>query len=290
MSKAWIEQEHAFGNVSPFLQFQPSVHFPAFQVCIGRSIGCQSSEPSPDLHSAADIRCHTSPSGGVHTYMHIPKYVLAITNPFIAFPCHCHLPSRHASPLSWTTNSQCPGTTPISHRVSKLETHIFVIITHLGAQVDSWVCRGRRFDERETAALVLVVSRTWGGEALWRVRTYALHHQGFLFQTDPIYKRGFSQIRSFDKHCTEYICTSIGLGTIPFRLLLCFSKQPRYIWIIKERKVGSNMSLIHLPGEGNPLHISASLHHSGGDSHPVVPLQSSPFILFLLGNTSPSIS
>ena len=123
------------------------------------------SEPSPDpcLHSAADIRCHTSPSGGVHTYMHIPKYVLAITNPFIAFPCHCHLPSRHASPLSWTTNSQCPGTTPISHRVSKLETHIFVIITHLGAQVDSWVCRGRHFDERETAALVLVVSRTWGG-------------------------------------------------------------------------------------------------------------------------------
>ena len=208
------------------------------------------------LHSA-DIRCHTSPSGGVHTYMHIPKYVLAITNPFIAFPCHCHLPSRHASPLSWTTNSQCPGTTPISHRVSKLETHIFVIITHLGAQVDSWVCRGRRFDERETAALVLVVSRTWGGEALWRVRTYALHHHSFLFQTDPIYKRGFSQIRSFDKHCTEYICTSIGLGTIPFRLLLCFSKQPRYIWIIKERKVGSNMSLIHLPGEGNPLHISA---------------------------------
>ena len=126
------------------------------------------SEPSPDpcLHSAADIRCHTSPSGGVHTYMHIPKYVLAITNPFIAFPCHCHLPSRHASPLSWTTNSQCPGTTPISHRVSKLETHIFVIITHLGAQVDSWVCRGRHFDERETAALVLVVSRTWGGGGL----------------------------------------------------------------------------------------------------------------------------
>ena len=123
------------------------------------------SEPSPDpcLHSAADIRCHTSPSGGVHAYMHIQKYVLAITNPFIAFTCHCHLPSRHASPLSWTTNSQCPGTTPISHRVSKLETHIFVIITHLGAQVDSWVCRGRRFDERETAALVLVVSRTWGG-------------------------------------------------------------------------------------------------------------------------------
>ena len=82
-------------------------------------------------------------------------------------PFHCVSmslsPPRHASPLSWTTNSQCPGTTPISHSVSKSETHIFVIITHLGAQVDSWVCRGRRFDERETAALVLVVSRTWGG-------------------------------------------------------------------------------------------------------------------------------
>ena len=143
-------------------------------------------------------------------------------------PFHCVSmslsPPRHASPLSWTTNSQCPGTTPISHRVSKLETHIFVIITHLGAQVDSWVCRGRRFDERETAALVLVVSRTWGGSGGWRVRTYALHHHSFLFQTDPIYKRGFSQIRSFDKHCTEYICTSLGLRTIPFQLLLYFSK------------------------------------------------------------------
>ena len=161
MSKAWIEQEHAFGNVSPFLQFQPSVHFPAFQVCIGRSIGCQSPHQTLacTLLLISDVTRlqvveYTHICTFQNTYLQIQTLSLRF-HVTVAPPCH-------ASPLSWTTNSQCPGTTPISHRVSKWETHIFVIITHLGAQVNSWVCRGRRFDERETAALVLVVSRTWG--------------------------------------------------------------------------------------------------------------------------------
>ena len=223
MSKAWIEQEHAFGNVSPFLQFQPSVHFPAFQVCIGRSIGCQ----SPHQTLACTLLLISDVTRlQVVEYIHICTFQntylqlqtlsllfhVTVTSP-LAMPPPCHGPQTH----------NVPGQ-PQYHTVSKLETHIFVIITHLGAQVDSWVCRGRHFDERETAALVLVVSRTWGGGRSSRVRTYALHHHSFLFQADPIDKKGFSQIRSFDKHCTEYICTSLGLRTIPFQLLLCFSK------------------------------------------------------------------
>ena len=68
------------------------------------------SEPSPDpcLHSAADIRCHTSPSGGVHTYMHIPKYVLANTNPFITFPCHCR-PLAMPPPCHGPQTHNIPG-------------------------------------------------------------------------------------------------------------------------------------------------------------------------------------
>ena len=90
----------------------------------------------PSAHPCtADIGCHTSPSS---TYMQTQP-------PF---------------PLSWTTNSQYPGTTPISH-VWKSE-HIFVIITHLVLELTAGFAEGGRFDERETAALVLVVSQTWG--------------------------------------------------------------------------------------------------------------------------------
>ena len=137
----------AYGNVSPFLQFQPSVHFPAFQVCIGRSIGCHS---SPQQTLALLILGVTRPPSS--TYMQTPTLLLllgvTVTSPLAIPP-----------PWSWTTNSQCPGTTPISHRVWKSE-HIFVIITHLVLELTAGFAEGGRFDGRETAALVLVVSQT----------------------------------------------------------------------------------------------------------------------------------
>ena len=41
-----------------------------------------------------------------------------------------------------------------------MSEHIFVIITHLVLELTAGFAEGGRFDERETAALVLVVSQT----------------------------------------------------------------------------------------------------------------------------------
>ena len=106
-------------STPPLLPTLPSVHFPAFQAGIGRSIGCHS---SPEQTLALLILSVTRPRV-VHTCKHKPFY------------CSWVSLSHPPPPLSWTTNSQYPGTTPISH-VWKSE-HIFVIITHLA---DSWVC------------------------------------------------------------------------------------------------------------------------------------------------------
>ena len=108
MSKAWIEQKHAFGNVSPFLQFQPSVHFPAFQVCIGRSIGCQ----SPHQTLACTLLLISDVTRlQVVEYIHICTFQntylqlqtlsllfhVTVTSP-LAMPPPCHGPQTHNVP------------------------------------------------------------------------------------------------------------------------------------------------------------------------------------------------